>query len=78
MGDTAGSGNPDRESPPPPLKVLAVNLYYAPDTASSGQILAELCEGLVERGLEVTVVAGQPSHNEAAPVAPPAEELNGV
>ena len=29
--------------------VLVINQYYAPDVASSGQLLADLCEGLVSK-----------------------------
>ncbi len=59
-------------------KVVAVNLYYAPDVASSGQLLAELCEGLAESGLDVMAVAGQPSYSVGGVDAPKLETLNGV
>lgn len=59
-------------------KVLVINQYYAPDLASTGQLAAELCEGLVWRGFEVHVVTGQPSYSPRSPEAPAFEELNGV
>ena len=34
-------------------RVMIINQYYAPDVASSGQLIADLCEGLVEVGHEV-------------------------
>ena len=60
------------------LKILAINQYYEPDRASSGQILAELCEGLVKRGFEVTVITGQPSYDETAFDAAVSENIQGV
>jgi glycosyltransferase involved in cell wall biosynthesis len=59
-------------------KLLVVNQYYAPDLASSGQLLAELCEALAASGMEVHVVASQPSYTDGAAPAPDFEVLNGV
>lgn len=59
-------------------KLLVINQYYAPDLASTGQLAAELCEGLVRRGFEVHVVTGQPSYSSRSPEAPPFEVRNGV
>lgn len=42
-------------------KLLIYAHYYVPDTASTGQILAELAEGLVDR-FEVTVICVTPSY----------------
>ena len=58
--------------------MVAVNLYYAPDVASSGQLLAELCQGLAEGGLQVTAVAGQPSYSVGGLDAPALETVDGV
>ncbi|MEX0753625.1 MAG: glycosyltransferase family 4 protein [Actinomycetota bacterium] len=44
------------------MKILVVNQYFWPDTASTSQLLTELCEDLAEHH-EVTVVAGRPSYN---------------
>lgn len=41
------------------MRILAINQYYAPDHAATSQLLTELCEDLVERGDEVTVVASR-------------------
>ena len=55
-----------------------LNQYYIPDIASSGQLLSELCEGLVSRGHSVTVVTAQPSYLEGVPDQPSREVINGV
>jgi len=47
-------------------RLLVVNQYYAPDLASSGQLLAELCEALADSGMEVQVVASQLSYTDGA------------
>jgi glycosyltransferase involved in cell wall biosynthesis len=60
------------------MKILALNLYYAPDIASSGQLLTELCEGLQDLGNTVSVVAGQPSYISGSEPAPAHEVRNGV
>ncbi|MBS19686.1 MAG: hypothetical protein CL733_01470 [Chloroflexi bacterium] len=58
--------------------ILVINQYYEPDVASSGQLLAELCEGIVESGNKVTVVVAQPSYESNSEDAYPFELLNGV
>jgi len=62
----------------PSRKLLVINQYYAPDVASTGQLAAELCSGLVARGFEVHVVAGQPSYTAFSHEAPAYEVLDGV
>lgn len=59
-------------------KLLVINQYYAPDVASTGQLAAELCEGLAQRGFEVCVITGQPSYSSQSPKASPFEERNSV
>ena len=45
----------------PPLHVAFVNRSFYPDTTATGQLLTELCQGLVQDfGCRVTVVAGIP------------------
>ena len=58
--------------------ILVINQYYEPDVASSVQLLAELCEGIVESGNKVTVVVAQPSYESNSEDAYPFELLNGV
>jgi glycosyltransferase involved in cell wall biosynthesis len=43
------------------LHVVFLNRSYYPDTAATGQLLTELCEGLVrDHGCRVSVIAGMP------------------
>jgi glycosyltransferase involved in cell wall biosynthesis len=51
------SGTPQRN-----LRVVILNQYYVPDVASTGHLLSELAEYLVENGEEVSVIATQPSY----------------
>jgi glycosyltransferase involved in cell wall biosynthesis len=46
----------------PGLRVVILNQYYVPDVASTGHLLSELAEYLVENGEEVSVIATQPSY----------------
>ncbi len=48
------------------IKILAINQYYDPDVAVSGQILTSLCEGLADSGMSVTVICGKPSYTHDA------------
>ena len=58
--------------------ILVINQYYEPDVASSGQLLAELCEGIVALGNKVTVIAAQPNYESDSKNAESFEDLNGV
>jgi glycosyltransferase involved in cell wall biosynthesis len=44
------------------LQVVILNQYYVPDVASTGHLLSELAEYLVEHGATVSVIATQPSY----------------
>jgi glycosyltransferase involved in cell wall biosynthesis len=44
------------------LRVVILNQYYVPDVASTGHLLSELAEYLVEKGAQVSVIATQPSY----------------
>ena len=46
------------------MKLLVLNQYYYPDTASTAQRLTELCQGLAKQH-DVTVVCGRPSYDPA-------------
>jgi colanic acid biosynthesis glycosyl transferase WcaI len=59
-------------------RLLVVNLYYAPDLASTGQYAADICASLARRGVSVHVVAGAPSYSPFAPPAPAYEIRDGV
>ncbi len=58
--------------------LLVINQYYAPDVASSGQLLSDLCAGLVLEGFKVTVVTAQPSYTSSTVMAPAFEIVSGV
>ena len=58
--------------------ILVINQYYRPDVASSGQLLADLCEFLYSQDITVHVITGQPSYTSEAPKVPKEELLNGV
>jgi glycosyltransferase involved in cell wall biosynthesis len=58
--------------------VLVINQYYVPDVASSGQLLADLCEGLVLRGHRISVVCAQPSYEMDSSDVSPREKLGDV
>ncbi|MFA5787810.1 MAG: glycosyltransferase family 4 protein [Actinomycetota bacterium] len=45
------------------MRILFVNQYFPPDSASTANLLGELCEDLAARGHEVHVVAGRPSYD---------------
>lgn len=59
-------------------KLLVINQYYAPDIASTGQLAAEICSSIAAKGVEVHVVAGQPSYTTHASDAPDYEIMAGV
>lgn len=58
--------------------ILVINQYYRPDVASSGQLLAELCEFLSSSSITIHVITGQPSYTSDAPSVLPEEISNGV
>jgi colanic acid biosynthesis glycosyl transferase WcaI len=41
------------------MHVLAMNQFYAPDVSATSQLLTQLCESLVARGHDVTVIASR-------------------
>jgi glycosyltransferase involved in cell wall biosynthesis len=50
------------------LRVLILSQYFFPELISTGQLLTELAEDLVEMGCSVCVVAGQPTYYEKSRV----------
>lgn len=42
---------------------VLVTEYYHPDTATTGQLMTDLAEGLQDRGLDMTVYTGQPNYH---------------
>jgi len=74
----SSKSNTDTTSATHPRSILVVNLYYPPDTASTGHLLHEMCVELVESGATVHVLTGQPSYTESSDRAPEFEILDGV
>ncbi|MCA9602846.1 MAG: glycosyltransferase family 4 protein [Polyangiales bacterium] len=57
------------------MKVLVLNQHYWPEIAATGQLLEDVCEDLVARGHDVTVITGQPSYRVSGDTRTlPAEE----
>jgi colanic acid biosynthesis glycosyl transferase WcaI len=55
-------------------KVLILNQYVAPDTTASARYVSTVAQALAHAGLEVTVLAAEPSYGEG-PVNAPLQEL---
>lgn len=80
--DLGNSAEKERQKPNPfgPTKILFVAQHYWPEPFNS----TEICEGLVERGYDVTVLTGQPNYPEGEiysgyeDCAVTSEEHNGV
>lgn len=47
------------------MKILILSQYFYPELISTGQLLTELSEDLVDLGCSVNVVAGQPTYYES-------------
>lgn len=61
------------------MRILAVYRHYWPDTTPYARLLRMILERLAEDGYAVTVIAGQPSYNNARlPKSPWSERLGGV
>ena len=60
------------------MRVLLVNQAFAPDTVSSGQHAADLAEGLVRAGHEVTVVTGSRAYDDPSRRFAVREDWRGV
>jgi hypothetical protein len=61
------------------VRILAVYRHYWPDTTPYARLLRMILERLADDGHEVSVIAGQPSYNDARlPRSPWSEQLGGV
>ena len=45
------------------MRILYFNRSFYPDIEATGQLMTDLCEVLVKKGHEITVVAGQPYYS---------------
>ena len=61
-----------------PVRLVAVNRFYAPDTAPTGQLLSELAEHLAAAGVEVAVVTAGQRYDDARADLPAFERRHGV
>ena len=60
------------------MRVLLINQFYKPDTAATGQLLADLAEELARRGHQVHVLCSRNMYNGDKVILPTAEQINGV
>lgn len=67
------SGKPHVEK----VKISFLSQYFFPELISTGQLLTELAEDLVDQGCSVIAVAGQPTYYESSRV-PPEMEHRGI
>ncbi|PSN14689.1 glycosyltransferase WbuB [filamentous cyanobacterium CCT1] len=59
-------------------QVSILTQFFPPDYAPTGQLMAELAQGLSHQGLKVQVFAGQPGYAYDRSLAPQQETVNGV
>lgn len=59
------------------MRVLILNQYFYPDHSATSQLMTDLAESLVERGVGVTALAGRGRYNGGDPLAG-REEYRGV
>lgn len=59
------------------MRIIILNQFFYPDHSATSQLMTELAESLVERGFEVTALAGRGRYNGGERLAPK-EEHRGV
>lgn len=60
------------------MRILFLNQFYKPDTAATGQLLADLAEDLALRGHEVHILCSRHPYNSGDMVLPAQEIVNNV
>lgn len=60
------------------MKVLFLNQCFYPDVMASAQQLTHLAQGLVERGHQVTIIAGDRGYDDPATRFPRRETWQGI
>ena len=60
------------------MRVLLLNQFYIPDVAATGQLLADVAEGLAGRGHEVHVICSRRRYGGGAEMFARNEVINGV
>jgi len=61
-----------------PMRILLINQFYKPDVAATGQLLADLAEGLAKKGHRVHMLCNRHAYNGNGMVFPSREIINGV
>lgn len=59
------------------MRLLILNQFFYPDHSATSQLMTQLAESLVERGVDVTALAGRGRYNGGEKLAP-REEYQGV
>src|SRR5215213_1761496 len=59
------------------MRLIILNQFFYPDHSATSQLMTELAESLVERGVEVTALAGRGRYNGGERL-PPYEDYQGV
>ena len=73
--DSAELDDPTRDRQ---QRILILNQYAAPDTTPSAHYVSTVARALADAGMEVTVLAGEPSYGEGMIPAPLQELRDGV
>ena len=60
------------------MRILLINQFYKPDTAATGQLLADVAEELAARGHEVHVICGRTLYDGGKLQAPKEQILAGI
>ncbi len=60
------------------MRLLFLNQFYIPDTAATGQLLADVTEEMAAQGHEVHVIVSRRRYAGGAGVLPAEEVINGV
>jgi colanic acid biosynthesis glycosyl transferase WcaI len=60
------------------MRILFINQFYVPDTAATGQLLADVAEELAGRGHDVHVVCSRRAYNGGGPALAGEQLVNGV
>lgn len=60
------------------MRILLINQFYKPDTAATGQLLADVAQGLVASGHDVTVITSRNQYGGKALRQKRHEVLDGV
>jgi colanic acid biosynthesis glycosyl transferase WcaI len=60
------------------MEILLINQFYIPDTAATGQLLADVAESLAAEGHEVHVICSRRAYSGGEYTLRAREEINGV